>query len=243
MRILVTRPREDAGDLVRWIEAQGHTAIVAPLMSVTPETVVDLDLTGVQALLVTSRNALRALASSQALAAARHLPLLAVGKATSDLALTLGFTHVRTGRGDGRGLAEMARASLDASQGALLHLSGENIAFDLAAALEPDGFAVRRHVVYRMVPAEALPGEVADELRAGRVDAVLVMSPATADIYVTLAMAAGLAAAARSATYLCMSVSVAQRFEPLAPVRVKIAVQPTTEEMLALVGELAAELG
>ncbi len=64
MRVLVTRPEEDAGALVAALAARGHETLVEPMLTVGPVPGVTppLDLEGVQALLFTSANGVRALA-------------------------------------------------------------------------------------------------------------------------------------------------------------------------------------
>src|SRR5690606_33989151 len=123
---------------------------------------------GLQGLIATSSNGLRAVAPFPE--AALRLPLYAVRPATAALARVLGFRQVVEGPGDGRGLAGLIRAEVDPASGALLHLSGETLAFDLAGALQPAGFDVRRAVVYRAVPASGLPSDAVEALRGGHVD-------------------------------------------------------------------------
>lgn len=240
MRVLVTRPEEDAGGLVERVAALGHEAIHAPLITIETYAGVEIDLAGVQAIVATSRNALRALAHNPALDSARRLPLLTVGEATAAFAREMGFDEVRAGPGDGSGLAAVIRATRDPARGVLLHISGETLAFDLAAALAPDGFTVRRTIVYRSAPAGRLPPRVADRLRDGSLDAVTLMSPRTAETYTRLVASAGLVEAARALVYVCLSPAVAERLSPLAPAEVLAPTTPSTEEMLALLGDLAA---
>lgn len=240
MRVLVTRPEEDAGGLCERIQALGLEAFHAPLTKIEMLPDITIGLEGVQALVATSRNALRALVDNPAIDAARRLPLLAVGKATAALGRDIGFGDVRTGPGNGAGLAETIRATLDPADGALLHISGEVLAFDLAAALAPPGYTVRRAIVYRSAPAERLPPLVADRLRAGSLDVVTLMSPRAAETFACLVAAAGLAEVARAPIYVCLSPAVAERLSAIAPSRVLVPTTPSTEEMLALLRDLAA---
>ena len=94
MRILVTRPEPDASREAEALAARGHEAVLAPLLNIEFARDVPVDLAGAQALIVTSRNALRALSSRRELEDARKLPLYAVGEATSRAARELGFTTV-----------------------------------------------------------------------------------------------------------------------------------------------------
>ncbi len=82
MRVLVTRPEEDASALAAALAARGFDALVEPMLSVAPAPGVTppLDLDGVQALLFTSANGVRALAR---LTERRDLPAFTVGDARS----------------------------------------------------------------------------------------------------------------------------------------------------------------
>ena len=83
MRLLVTRPEPDATALRAQLIAQGHEVLVEPLITIRFDNADPIELDGVQALIATSRNGLRALASSPAIEQARSLPLFAVGPGTA----------------------------------------------------------------------------------------------------------------------------------------------------------------
>src|SRR4051794_41252334 len=71
-----------------------------------------LDLEGVQALLCTSANGVRATAARTT---RRDLPVLAVGDATARAARDVGFAHVESAGGDVEGLARLAARRLDSA--------------------------------------------------------------------------------------------------------------------------------
>ena len=83
MRVLVTRPEPDASDEAKPSPRAGMRPCLRRCSSSSLSTNVALELDGAQALIVTSRNALRALATHRDLARARKLPLFAVGEATA----------------------------------------------------------------------------------------------------------------------------------------------------------------
>ena len=157
MRVLVTRPEPDASREADALAARGHQGVKAPLLVIEPVEDVALELDGAQALIVTSRNALRALAGHRDLGRARKLRLFAVGGATASAARELGFAEVTEGPGNGAGLAELIEAEAKPADGVLIHLAGETLAFDLKSALEAKGFSVRQPVLYRSVQATQLP--------------------------------------------------------------------------------------
>ena len=241
MHLLVTRPEADAAELKARLESMGHRVSLAPLLGVELDAAPAIDLGAVQALIATSRNGLRALAGSPVLESAARLPILVVGPATAALARKLGFARVMEGPGSAPGLVALATAELEPRNGTLLHLAGDRQAFDLKCALERHGFEVRQPVLYRTRPAGSLTPEVADAIRSGSLDGVILMSPRTAEIFATLVAGAGLVEEARGLLLLCLSTSVANRLAALSPIQVRIAARPNANEMLALVTAMAAK--
>jgi uroporphyrinogen-III synthase len=242
MRILVTRPEPDALKLRALLEEAGHEATVDPLLSLSFADGDAIDLDGAQALIATSRNALRALKASPALAEARHLPLFAVGKATAAEARALGFETVVTGAGTAAELVAHIVSVLDPANGVLVHLAGETLAHDLAGELEEQGFRVQRPLVYRMLPATTFAEHTVEQLASGEIDGVLLLSPRTAAIYAGLMVRHGLTKSVRTLRHFCLSEAVARRLQPLGAVPLRIAEAPRLEELLALIDESAAQL-
>jgi uroporphyrinogen-III synthase len=239
MHILVTRPETEAPRTTRKLEAMGHRVTIAPLLDIMTETP-SLDVSGLQALVLTSRNAVHALAAHPQKDELTALPVLAVGKSTAAAARDTGLAVALEGDAGGAELATLIAARLDPKAGTLLHVSGEAIAFDLDQALAPLGFTLRRAVIYRSRPATALPSAVAASLRAGDLDAVLLMSPRTAAAWCALVDAAGLREKAQKLVHLCLSSGVADAVRSLEPSRIEIAVKPNEEEMLALAARLSS---
>jgi uroporphyrinogen-III synthase len=109
MRILLTRPREDAEALAATLRARGHTVTIEPLFVVHQVNDAPLDLAGVQAVLLTSANGARALAQRTT---RRDLGVLAVGDATAATARALGFDAVESADGNVEDLANLVRMRL-----------------------------------------------------------------------------------------------------------------------------------
>lgn len=240
MHLLWTRPDigPEPDPLRDALVAAGHRVTDAPLLSIAltgPMPALD----GVQALIATSRNGLRAVTPPPG--AALGLPLFAVGPATAALARSLGFRRVVEGPGTGRELAEVIRGEADPAAGALVHLAGDTLAFDLKAALAPHGFDVRVETVYRTETAEALPREVADTLRQGGFDGVVLMSPRTARVYAKLVGIPALAGCVGRMLHACLSDAVARELAPLGSVRIAVARSPHSQEMLALIAREAPD--
>ena len=239
MRLLVTRPEPDAARQGKALEARGHQAVLAPLLTIEPVMNVPLDLDRAQGLIVTSRNALRALASHPDLSQARAVPLFAVGEATAKAATELGFAEVTIGPGTGETLARLLADRLNPRAGALVHLSGETVAFDLKSALEPKGFTVKQPILYRAVAATELPMAAIALLADGQLDGVVLMSPRTAAIFAGLAGDLGAVTQASRLNCYCLSPAVAQAAKPL-EARAIVAARPREEDLLALIDSEAA---
>jgi uroporphyrinogen-III synthase len=234
MRLLITRPEPDATRQAELLAARGHEPILAPLLNIESIADVPLELTGAQALIVTSRNTLRALASHPDLAAARSLPLFAVGEITAKAAAELGFRKVTAGPGTGAELSRLIADALEPNKGALVHLAGEMVAVDLKSALEAKGFTVKQPVLYRAVPATRLPESVLTLLNAGKLDGVVLMSPRTAAIFAALVARHDAVTQASRLDCYCLSAAVAQAVEPL-KARAIVAARPREEDVLALI--------
>lgn len=226
MHLLVTRPQADAHALAVRLGAAGHTAILEPLLEIEPADTRPIDITGVQAVIATSRNGLRVLAQQDAISRLRRLPLLAVGPGTAALARSLGFEVVVAGPAASRDLARLARATFDPTAGMLLHLAGEIVAQDLSAELSEMGFTVIGRVVYRARAMEQLTPATVQALHAEAIDGVILMSPRTATIYARLIQQQQLSGVVGNIVHFCLSSSVAAPLDTLGALKVATAVQP-----------------
>ncbi|MCF3628059.1 uroporphyrinogen-III synthase [Thalassospiraceae bacterium LMO-SO8] len=237
--ILVTRPEQDAAATAARLMDLGHAAIVTPLMDIRFVAGPALDLTGIQALLVTSANGARALAARQA-GSDIALPVLAVGDATARAARNLGFTDVESAGGDVDDLARLAADRLRPGDGALLHVAGSKVAGDLAGMLAKAGYTYRRSVLYDARPVAALPQAAQAAIADGAAAGVLLYSPRTAALFRDLALAAGLEGFVENLTAFCLSANVAAR-AGAGWRRVVVAVRPTEPSLIDAVADWAPE--
>ena len=234
MRLLVTRPEPDALLLKARLETLGHEATVMPLLTTSFENCDDIDLSEVQALIVTSRNGLRALKAQNAHKIAALLPLYAVGQATGKDAKAAGFSEIITAGGSVASLIPAIVASADPQSDVLLHLAGDEVGNQLASELEHHGFRLLQPIVYRMIPATQFDGDIVEQIQTGEIDGVLLFSPRTANIYASLIGQHNLTEPARRLTHYCLSDAVAARLAPLAPILIETAEAPTLDAMLAM---------
>ena len=240
MRLLVTRPQPDADAQKEKLKARGHAVIASPLLNVEFLEFSELPLKKAQALIATSRNALRALRARGAFADALHTPLYAVGAATADLARELGFDNIHQGPGTARELLRLLEAECTCDAGILIHLAGTRLAYDLKGALEDKGFDVEQPALYQTRRANSLTEDAHAALGGGSLDGVILMSPMTARTFVTLVDTPELREEAAKLTCFCLSSTVAEPLKALGEVHILIAGRPMEDDLLALVAHEAA---
>jgi uroporphyrinogen-III synthase len=217
MRVLITRPTEDAEATAEILRARGHEPVLAPLLDIRFREGVSIPAEA-HAIVATSANGVRALASNTP---RRDMHVFAVGAQTADAARRAGFSGVQSADGDASDLAQLVMRTA-AKQDVLLHAAGSETRGDLSATLRREGFDVRPLTLYDAVAAT----DLACDLTA--IQAALFYSPRTAAIFTGLAKQTGEILAC------CISVSAADALAPLRFREIRVAQRPNQESLLAL---------
>ncbi|MBX2806407.1 MAG: uroporphyrinogen-III synthase [Hyphomicrobiales bacterium] len=237
MRILVTRPPEDAERQAEQLRALGHTPLIYPLLEIVFPKLTPLELSGVQGVIVTSRNGLRGLQANQSFERAKALPLYCVGEGTAELAAALGFTRVISGQGRARDLVPVICHAARPGDGALLYLTGQHLAFDLETPLIDAGFFVPRVICYEA--RELLPHHaerLAEILRQREINGIILMSPRTASIFARIIKCFKVEEEARAITCYCYSEAIAKSLEEIDGLTIAISSHPKETELTKLIG-------
>lgn len=238
VRALVTRPREEAEGLAAALSARRVEALIEPLMRVHFADAGMPDLAGVQAVLCTSANGVRALARASG---ERRLPLLAVGDGTAARARAEGFASVASAAGNVADLVRLAAEELEPRQGRLLHVCGSDVAGDLVGALRGRGFTAERRVLYEARPSAALSPAAVQALLSASIDLALFFSPRTAGIFVRLAGRAGAGPSCSVVTALSISAAADAALGELLWRERRIAERPDQSALLEALDRLLAE--
>jgi uroporphyrinogen-III synthase len=213
MAVLVTRPHPDDEATATALRDRGFEVLRAPMLRFEPVMFSDDEDAAYGAVIVTSANALRAIAPQLAHSRLLKLPLFAVGEHTAAVAREAGFTEVMTARGDASALRDLVLAGVKAKQlkkaSTLLYLAGADLARDLAGELGEKSFTVVTHTTYRMVPAADLPREICDAFVAHRIEAVLHYSRRSARAFLEAARSGGVEISALALPQCCISPAVA----------------------------------
>lgn len=232
MRLLVTRPEPDAARTAAALRARGHEVMAIPLLRIAPVPDIAFGSGPWGAVLLTSPNGCRAVASHKDLAELARLPVFAVGARTAEMAREAGFSEVASAEGDLAALVRLVTARLPDKSLPLLYPAGEARAGDLAAALAKQGFAVRTVVVYRAVGAADLTADIRARLADGRIDAVLHFSRRSAEAFLAAARAADLLPRSLEVQHYCLSAQVAAPLASAGAAGIRVAPAPHEQALL-----------
>lgn len=222
-RVWVTRARPGADRTASRLSALGFVPVVAPLLAIR-SVLAQPDLTGIQALAFTSRNAVKVFAGRSG---QPSVPVFAVGDATAAAAREAGFDDVQSAGGDLHALAALIRA--EGAGLSILHPCAAEPAGDLAA-LVGDAARITALAVYEAVETGAAAPDPWD--------AVLIHSPRAGQVL------AACLAADRIGGRIAVAISEAAA-RPLTVAglaEVRIAAAPTEDALLAALGKPGANV-
>jgi uroporphyrinogen III methyltransferase/synthase len=208
-RVLVTRSREQAPALAAALRGAGAEPVVLPLLELAPPAdwrELDAALArpeGYDALLLTSANAVRALASrakqTGASLAGLAQRVFCVGAGTAEAARAAGLpVHgVPSERQDAEGLLELVAKQLPPRGRSFLLPRAEAARETLPQGLRAAGARVDAVTVYRTLAAPVDAAALRGQLVRGELDALTFTSPSAAEHFAALLDAEALAAARR----------------------------------------------
>lgn len=245
MAVLVTRPAPDNAATARALEARGLDVVLAPMLRFEPVAFSDDADAATAAVIVTSANALRAVAGHPMLERLAALPLFAVGEHTAEAARSAGFSDVVVPEASGaEALPDLVAARLAPAKGRrrarksaehrprILYLAGADVTRDLAPAFEAHGFDLVTWVTYRMAALASLPPMARQAFAAGDIAAVLHYSRRSARAFIAAARGDGVEISALALPQCCLSDAVAEVMREAGAARVVVARAPDEAAMM-----------
>ncbi|MEY9987326.1 uroporphyrinogen-III synthase [Bradyrhizobium yuanmingense] len=182
MSILVTRPHPDNAATTDNLRTRGHAVLLAPALKLEPVAFQGESEVSYDAVLVTSANAIRAIAPQLPDLGLLVLPLFAVGEHTAAAAREAGFAEVIVAGGDAASLRDKVMQSacdkVLKKNSTLLYLAGADLSRDLGGELGAEGFRVVTQTTYRMAPVKHLPREVCEGFAAHGIEGGAALLPA-----------------------------------------------------------------
>lgn len=234
MRILVTRPVDEAQRTANRLRALGHKTLIAPVLRIEPLSDAAIGDGPWSAVLMTSGNAARALMAHARCSDLTALPVFAVGRQTADAAKLAGFSDVTSSEGDSADLVRLVSARVANGAAPLLYLAGNDIARDLAGDLAGHGFKVDTVVLYRADAAAAFMEDVQKAIRSSEIDGVLHYSRRSAAIFVDCARSGGVLTEIRALMHFCLSDRAAEPLRAAGATNIRIARKRDEEALIDL---------
>lgn len=221
LNVLLIRPLEDALPMALMLKSKNiafsHYPLFAPSFLPIPS------LNNPQALIITSKNAIRALDKYEDL---KNVPLYTVGDKTAELAKQKGFANIFSAGGTSQELIQLILKTAQKNKGTLWHLSGETIKVDISEALKFEGFEAKRQIVYRIEDIVTLPSSLLTELNNYLISHVIFCSPRTTAVFVNLLKNNKLEKKACKITALCLSQDIGKKASELKWKKVWISQRP-----------------
>lgn len=236
MRLLITRALPDALATAERVRQAGHEAVSFPL--VKPQM---LPLEGRHdpaAILITSRNGVRAMAVWPKARAWRGKRVFAVGEGTAQAAAAAGFLRIVSAGGDARSLAVAIMNNVQPTIGPLFYPAAEDRGSHLEDTLSFAGYELDVVVAYRMVAADALDPKLVEIIRHGNLDGVLLYSQRSARIFADLVAAAGLSDIVASWQVFALSEEIAEVCRERGFSRIGVAPAPREDALIQRLGQV-----
>ncbi len=232
MAILVTRPAPDNAATAAALRARGFEVVPAPMLVFQPLPFRHDSNIRYRGVILTSANAIRAIAAHPMLARLQALPAFAVGATTAQAARDAGFGDVRAAEGDASALRELIAANVPKTRNStLLYLSAADVSRDLKGELGLRGIEVVALPVYRMAELDEFPASAQDAFAHNAIEAVLHYSRRSALAFVSAARRAGLEISALALPQVCLSGQIAAALRDAGAGRVVVAKAPNEVEL------------
>jgi uroporphyrinogen-III synthase len=193
-RILITRPKNQARELVKALESQETEVFVEPIFEIE-ELEVKKPAQNFSALIITSTNACFALRELQI---PKEMPIFIVGKKTAQKLRTLGYNNVIL---SSENSAQSLTDAVEFYDGQILYLRGEKISFDFAGKYNN----ICEILVYKVKENESFSSEFLEFCQKNSFDEVLLLSQNSADLFFRLLKRHNLLESFLSAKIVCLS--------------------------------------
>lgn len=231
-KVLVTRPQPGAARTARRLAELGHRPVELPLTRMVALHVNTSFAPTVDAVAVTSANALRHAPAALAAGLADR-PCFAVGERTAAEARERGFRNVTAATGDAESLAGLISARLRPGA-TVVYLTGKVRLSDFEARAAAAGMTVVVVETYDAQDIDYRPQQLAEIVGTEPVDAVLLYSANAAGCFSRLRWPEGFDGWVTRAAYLCMSSRVADRLANPTKARILVAAEPLEAALLGL---------
>lgn len=237
--VLITRPQTASEALAEILQQHGYEGVIESMLAIKSTDMPPPDLSEIQALMITSANALTALGSGDyETESLLHYPCFCVGPRTEAQARLFGFTKTYSSASDGAALARLIDQTLFNKKKSILHMAARDTDSKAHNELTTLGFAVRSWPIYRAEPAESLSPPLIKLLQQKKIDAALVFSVRTAETLVKLIKQHALETCCNQLVAIGLSQAVIDALLPLNWHKTAAAETPTEDAVIKCLAEI-----
>ena len=146
MHILLTRPLDDSLLMIQKFKDLGHDVSHLPLLKIEKVENDNFNFNNYDALIFSSSNSIKFLDTKNI---NKNIKCFSVGPATEKKLRLQGFQNVIPAGGSVNSLLEIIQNNFDTSDGKLLYVSGETVAYELDKDLKSKGYNIDRLINYK----------------------------------------------------------------------------------------------
>lgn len=180
--LLITRPEPDAKNSAMRFEKAGFNVVAEPILKIEPliqanESAIDKE--SYEALLITSRNAIRIATPI----IAKDTPILCVGSKTMAVIREFGFENVTHIEGNSDDLANFISKNYSKKIKKMLWLCGKHHNSAFLSQLETNGYKIEQKIVYQANATDHLSAKLVQRMQNRAIDGVLFYSKRSAQMF------------------------------------------------------------
>lgn len=242
MRVLLTRPIDDAREEAQHLKAQGFDVIISPASKIESADALP-PLEKYAAVLFTSANAVKALQGFLKEGdPLLQTPAYCVGAKTAQAARGAGFQIIEEGHGTVDSLLKVIESEPhDGERWA--YFSGDIIRHDPEPRLKKLGLTLDHHIIYHARAIADLSGEAAKALQEKSIDVILFYSPRAVELFADQVKKAGLDVGIKDLHALCLSADVGARARKLGFETITTAKESSARAMHEALNTIKREQG
>jgi len=201
MHILLTRPLEDSLMMIKKFRDLGHDVSHLPLLKIEQVENSNFDFKNYDALIFSSSNSIKYLDKTNI---NKNIKCFSVGPATENKIRSLGFQNVIPAEGSVNSLIEIIQNNFNPSDGKLLYISGETIAYELDKDLKSKGYKVDRLINYKTTYNDFDDRNFINELKKNIPNIVYIYSENSAKSFLKFINNSGLKDEWMNTNLMCM---------------------------------------
>lgn len=224
MKILITRPIEEALELATTIKNLNHDPVISPLFEIVFfDNIKEDSFANYDAIIITSRNALKAISNIKN----KNLQFLILGRKTTEIAKSLGFNNVKFSGINAEELKEYIQG-----YNKLLYLSGVDVSNNFTSLKK----TIDRQIVYNAKRLEKIPSEFFEFIKFGQKKMVLFFSKRSSRSFLELIQKNHLEPYCKNLIAISLSKKIADNIKNIC-YKSYIAKEPTLDSMIESIKE------